>query len=94
MIELARALRENQRRMPVLRDEAEWQRATACLRTAWGKLEKALIPSRRRLSLDGPPAPFLEVDPRSDLTPLKRNRRIDAFSRRCEILDAQRELEL
>lgn len=60
--------------------------------TAWGKIERALIPSRRRLSLGGPAAPFLDIDPRSELTPLKRNRRRDAFSRRCETLDAEQEL--
>jgi hypothetical protein len=49
VIELARALRENQRRMPVLRDEAEWQRATACLRTAWGKLEPTAIKDEETL---------------------------------------------
>jgi glycosyltransferase involved in cell wall biosynthesis len=59
--------------------------------TAWGKLEKAVDPSRRRLSLGGPAVPFLDVDPRSDLTPLKRNRRRDAFAKRCEILDAEQE---
>lgn len=49
VIELARALRENQRRMPVLRDEAEWQRATACLRTAWGRLEPTAIQDEETL---------------------------------------------
>lgn len=39
VLELARALRESQRRLPVLQDWAEWKRATECLRTAWGRLE-------------------------------------------------------
>ena len=39
VLELARALRESHRRLPVLRDWAEWKRATECLRTAWGRLE-------------------------------------------------------
>jgi glycosyltransferase involved in cell wall biosynthesis len=62
--------------------------------TAWGKIEKAVVPSRRRLSLGGPAVPFLDIDPRSDLTPLKRNPRRDAFARHCEILDAEQELTL
>jgi glycosyltransferase involved in cell wall biosynthesis len=62
--------------------------------TAWGKIVRALMPSRRRLSLGGPAIPFLDVDPSSELTPLKRNRRRDAFSRRCEVLDAARDLTL
>jgi len=39
VLELARAMRESQRRLPVLRDWAEWKRATECLRIAWGRLE-------------------------------------------------------
>lgn len=62
--------------------------------TAWGKIEKALFPGRRRLSLGGVASLFLDVDPSADLTPLKRDRRRDAFSRRCEILDAEQELAI
>lgn len=62
--------------------------------TALGKVEKALFPRRRRLSLDGDAALFLDVDPCAALAPLKRNRRRDVFTRRCEILDAERELTL
>ncbi len=62
--------------------------------TAWGKIVRAIAPSRRRLSLGPEVAPFLDVDPRSNLTPLKRDRRRDAFSRRCAILDAELELNL
>ncbi len=59
--------------------------------TAWGKIERALFPHRRRVSLDGVPTPFLDVDPGAAVTPLKSNRRRDALARRCEVLDAERE---
>jgi hypothetical protein len=39
ILDLARALRECQRSMPVLRDGAEWRRITTCLRAAWARLE-------------------------------------------------------
>lgn len=62
--------------------------------TAWGKIEKGLIRSRRRLSQNGEAAHFLAVDPCSNLTPLKRDRRREILSRRCAVLDAETELRL
>jgi glycosyltransferase involved in cell wall biosynthesis len=62
--------------------------------TAWGKIVKAFGHGHPRSSPGDGPAPFLEVDPCADLTPLKRNRRNEAFSKRCAILDAEREFTL
>lgn len=49
VMELARALRESQRRMPVLRDWAEWRRTTDCLRAAWGRLDAEAIQDEEAL---------------------------------------------
>lgn len=43
LLELVRALREDQRRVPVLRDAAEWRRCADCLRSAWGRLDADAI---------------------------------------------------
>lgn len=43
IISYANALRQSQRRMPVLRDFNSWQTCTQSLRTAWGKLETDAI---------------------------------------------------
>lgn len=49
MLELVRALREGQRRLPVLRDAAEWRRCADCLRAAWGRLEADAISDEETL---------------------------------------------
>jgi len=49
VVELARALRESHRRLPVLRDWAEWQRAAECLRIAWGKLNAEAVQDEETL---------------------------------------------
>lgn len=46
---LARALRDSQRLMPVLRDWAAWRRCTECLRQAWGRLEESAIEDEEAL---------------------------------------------
>lgn len=51
LLELARGLRESQRRMPLLRDWQEWQRVAMCLRAAWAKLGDAAEFSREEESL-------------------------------------------
>ena len=43
VIHYAQALRQSQRRMPVLRDFSAWQTCTQQLRIAWGKLETEAI---------------------------------------------------
>ncbi|GEP40834.1 hypothetical protein [Brevifollis gellanilyticus] len=49
VLELNRTLRESQRRLPVLRDWAEWRRTTDCLRTAWGRLENDALQDEEAL---------------------------------------------
>ena len=49
LMNLARALRDSQRLMPVLRDRAAWQRCAECLRLAWGRLEEGAITDEEAL---------------------------------------------
>ena len=49
LLELVRALREGQRRLPVVRDAAEWGRCADCLRAAWGRLEADAISDEETL---------------------------------------------
>lgn len=49
MMNLARALRDSQRLMPVLRDRVAWQRCAECLRLAWGRLEEGAIEDEEAL---------------------------------------------
>lgn len=49
IISCANALRQSQRRMPVLRDSATWHSCTQNLRTAWGKLELDAISDEETL---------------------------------------------
>jgi len=51
VIAFANALRQNQRRMPVLRDDESWRTSASHLRAAWGKLEPEAIRDEETLFL-------------------------------------------
>lgn len=110
VLELARAWRDSQRQLPLLRDAAAEQRVTGCLRAAWGRLETGAIQDEEALFFlhetlldraatlqSGLPADLqrlVQEHPQSPRRPSPLVQALDAEPKRMRALEHQRAVEL
>lgn len=110
VLELARAWRDNQRQLPLLRDAAAEQRVTGCLRAAWGRLEAGAVQDEEALfflhetlldrastlqnCLPADLQALVQEHPQSARRPSRLIQALDAEPKRMRVLEHQRVVEL